>query len=70
MREVTKYIADDGREFGTAQECRIHEYAVRICEQVGPTIPAGATRDSLYRCTTAILDAGFNIVRLAPSGDL
>lgn len=32
MKEITKYEAQDGREFDTAEECLAYEYKLRILE--------------------------------------
>lgn len=37
MKAVTRYVADDGKEFGTQDECRVYEETVSFNLLVGMT---------------------------------
>lgn len=69
MREITKYVANDGKEFFDAEGCRMHEVAVIICERVGPTL-IEAYRERLYPCVLAVLKAGYAISLPSDSKEL
>lgn len=56
--EVTKYVADDGTLFDTAQECEYHEQYERIIVELDPFSAYGALSSS--DVATYILD---NFVR-------
>lgn len=51
MKVITKYVADDGKEFRSEKECLEHEYFVREVEKVSAKFSKGA---SLLNCLQEI----------------
>lgn len=66
MREITKYVAEDGKEFKFKQDCLNHETAISICRKVGqlqhPDNGGSLPGSIIYAVALAICKAGYDLV--------
>lgn len=66
MREITKYVAEDGKEFKLKQDCLNHEAAISICRRLGklkhPVDGHDMQGAVMYAVALAICKAGYDIV--------
>lgn len=66
MREITKYVAEDGKEFKLKQDCLNHEAAINICRKIGqlkhPQNGDIMSGSIMYAVALAICKAGYDLV--------